>query len=191
MSCPLILASRSPQRKRLLELLVADFQIVDSCIDEIRLKNETPEEMTRRLAIAKATAAYQKLGPQICVLGGDTAVAIDNRVLGKPQDYDHAVSMLTELSGNTHTVYSAVALHTEQGCQSLLRQTQVTFRDLQTHEIVSYCLTNDPYDKAGGYGIQRGARHFVKEYTGSYSGVIGLPLGATQKLLHSIRGTTA
>ncbi|MCY4050358.1 MAG: Maf family protein [Gammaproteobacteria bacterium] len=183
MSKPLILASRSPQRRKLLALLVSDFEVVNPEIDESPLSNELPETMTRRLAMEKARVVYRQRGPNVRVLGGDTTVVIADKILGKPTSPDEAASMLTKLSGDTHTVFSSVALCTSQGCQSLLCQTKVTFRMLCHEEIYRYCLTEDPYDKAGGYGIQSGAGGFVNRLSGSYSGVIGLPLWETHQLL--------
>ncbi len=185
MSKPLILASRSPQRRKLLALIVPDFEVVNANIDESPLTNELPEAMTRRLAVEKASTVYRQRGPNVRVLGGDTTVVIAKKILGKPASHDAAVSMLTELSGNTHVVYSSVALCTSNGCQSLASQTSVTFRALCSDEIERYCLTEDPYDKAGGYGIQSGAGSFVKRLSGSYTGVIGLPLWETNQLLFS------
>lgn len=187
MSTPLILASSSPQRRKLLELITPDFLVADPCMPEFRHENETPEAMTERLAIAKAESKYKDAGPHVRVLAGDTAVAIANCVLGKPENHDHAVRMLTQLSGTAHTVFSAVALYDQQGCRSLTSRTEVTFRTLHADEIEKYCLTDDPYDKAGGYGIQNTANCFVIKISGSYSGAMGLPLWETHQLLSQQR----
>ncbi len=183
MNMPLILASSSPQRRKLLALLVPDFEVIGPDIDEARLANESPQAMTHRLAVEKASTVYRQRGPDVRVLGGDTAVVIADRILGKPTSHDHAVSMLTDLSGTTHTVYSSVALCSPQGCRSLLSRSRVTFRKLLADEIQRYCLTEDPYDKAGGYGIQSSAGSFVEKLSGSYTGVIGLSLWETHQLL--------
>lgn len=183
MNMPLILASSSPQRRKLLALLVPDFEVVNPDIDEVRLTNESPAAMTHRLAMAKASTVYRQSGPDVRVLGGDTAIAMADRILGKPTSHDHAVSMLTDLSGTTHTVYSSVALCSSRGCRSLLSRSRVTFRALPADEIERYCLTGDPYDKAGGYGIQGSAGSFIAALSGSYTGVIGLPLWETHLLL--------
>lgn len=188
MNMPLILASSSPQRRKLLALLVPDFEVVNPDIDEARLTDESPEAMTNRLAIEKASTVYQQREPDVRVLGGDTTIVIAGRILGKPNSHDHAVSMLTDLSGTTHTVYSSVALCSSQGCRSLLSLSKVTFRELPADEIERYCLTGDPYDKAGGYGIQSSAGSFVEKLSGSYTGVIGLPLWETHQLLFSEAG---
>jgi len=183
MNAPLILASSSPQRRKLLALLVPDFEVVNPDIDETRLTDESPEAMTHRLAIEKASIIYRQRGPDVRVLGGDTAIVIADRILGKPTGHDHAVSMLTDLSGTTHTVYSSVALCSSRVCRSLLSRSKVTFRALTADEIKHYCLTGGPYDKAGGYGIQSAAGSFVEKLSGSYTGVIGLPLWETHQLL--------
>ena len=121
------------------------------------------------------------------VLAGDTVVAIGDESLGKPADRAHAVAMLRRLSGATHTVYSAVALLAGRRAAHRLSATAVTFAGLDARDIERYCDTDEPYDKAGGYGIQGPAGAFVTRIDGSYSGVVGLPLWETRALLRELR----
>ena len=178
----LVLASASPRRKQLLDLFGLTFDIITADVDERRI-DESPADMTIRLAILKAQTVYKRVGPDIQVLGGDTTVALGNLVLGKPADREDAMEMLNMLSDKTHSVFSAVALVRNGGHNSLLSETRVTFRKLSENDIATYCDSDDPYDKAGGYGIQGGAGSFVTALDGSYSGVVGLPLWHTHQLL--------
>jgi septum formation protein len=183
MTMKLVLASASPRRRSLLKLLDLEFEVADADIDERILDNEDPAQMTLRLAQLKASTVYRQGLPEMRVLGGDTAVALDNAVLGKPRDREEAILMLKMLSGVTHCVYSAVALAQSSGCTTLLCKSRVTFRTLDERTILQYCDTSDPYDKAGAYGIQGPAGSFVARLEGSYSGVMGLPLWHTHQLL--------
>ena len=178
----LVLASASPRRKLLLNQFGLDFDIITADVDERRI-DESPAEMTIRLAILKAQTVYDIAGPDVQVLGGDTTVALGNSVLGKPANRDQAMQMLNALSGKTHSVFSAVAMIRNGSCNSLLSETRVTFRELSEDDITTYCNSDDPYDKAGAYGIQGGAGSFVTGLDGSYSGVVGLPLWHTHQLL--------
>ncbi len=183
----LVLASASPRRKQLLQQFGLDFDIITADVDERRI-DETPGDMTIRLAILKAQTVYEITGPTVQVLGGDTTVALGNTVLGKPVDREDAIAMLKSLSGTTHSVFSAVALVRDSGCKSLLSETRVTFRKLSEDDIETYCNSSDPYDKAGAYGIQGAAGSFVTALDGSYSGVVGLPLWHTHQLLMTPAG---
>lgn len=183
MNLSLILASGSPRRQLLLQQFDIPFEVVVADVDETPLSSESPGEMTVRLAIKKAKAVGEKMGSGYRVLGGDTTVAIDGDILGKPQDVAEARSMLRRLSGATHQVYSGVALYMHGVCRTRLSTTNVTFYELSEQAIEVYCNTDDPYDKAGGYGIQSGAGEFVSSLDGSYSGVVGLPLWETHQLL--------
>ena len=141
----------------------------------------------QRLAREKAAAGYARLLeqqlPVAPVLGADTLGLLDGEILEKPRDQAHAQQMLRQLSGRTHKVITAVALHS--GVQQVLRvsTTDVTFRDLSDAEIAAYWETGEPQDKAGSYGIQGKGAVFVKEIRGSYSCVVGLPIEATLELL--------
>ncbi len=179
----LILASRSPRRRQLLSQFGLNFDVVEPGIDEGGIPGETPGEMTLRLALMKAQWVYDTLGAGHRVLGGDTTVALGSAVFGKPGDRSEAICMLQKLSGHTHSVFSGVALVNAAGSRYLLSESRVTFAKLTDAQIFRYCDCNDPYDKAGAYGIQGEAGKFVTDLDGSYSGVIGLPLWHTHQLL--------
>ncbi len=158
-------------------------------IDEAPLAHETPVEMTERLAYAKAKAIADKLSEPSWVLGLDTTVALKERVFGKPSSRQEAIDTLRLLSGNTHQVISSICL-TGTGqplCCSVI--SQVKFGILSDAQIAAYCDTDDPYDKAGSYGIQGAAGAFVEHIDGDYSAIVGLPLWATSQLL--IKGTSS
>ena len=183
----LVLASNSPRRKQLLQLFGIEFDVVSADIDETPLSHEPPDQMTLRLAKQKASAVFDQFADvetsSYCVLGGDTTVSIEGKILGKPQSRDQAHTMINQLSGRAHWVYSAVALISHNGLDARLSSTKVWFHSLSQHQISAYCDSNEPYDKAGGYGIQGQAGKFVKKIEGSYSGVVGLPLFDTHLLL--------
>ncbi|MBX2870329.1 MAG: Maf family protein [Acidiferrobacterales bacterium] len=179
----LILASRSPRRQELLAQFDIPFSVQEADLDETPLPNESPEAMTKRLALAKARHVYQQQPSSVWVLGGDTTVALEDVALGKPVNREEAVQMLTALSDTNHVVVSAVALVGESFAECRVSATEVTFGPLSRHQIESYCNSGEPFDKAGGYGIQGFAGVYVKELRGSYSGVVGLPLFETRVLL--------
>ncbi len=182
----LVLASNSPRRRQLLSQFGLEFDVCSADIDESRLPDESPEAMSRRLAEEKAQTVFDRISRSqgnCRVLGGDTAVALGDVVFGKPENKNHAIEMLQSLSGKTHSVFSAVALAQGGQCKSLVSETFVSFKHLLDDEIRAYCTTEDPYDKAGAYGVQGAAGQFVTELQGSYSGVIGLPLWHTHQLL--------
>lgn len=185
MTVKLILASASPRRRQLLDLFGLAFEVIEADLDESAREGESAEAMSRRLAETKARRIYHRRGRGHAVLGGDTVVAIDGRALGKPRDPGEATSMLQQLSGRDHHVLSAVALVSDKGTEVRLSQTRVRFCELGTAVIARYCDSGEPYDKAGGYGIQGIAGAFVEELHGSHSGVVGLPLLETRLLLES------
>lgn len=179
----LILASQSPRRRELLALLGIPFEVAHADVDETPLPDESPDAMTRRLALRKAEAIYARHGPGAWVLGGDTTVTIDGLILGKPENHEQATAMLERLSGETHSVVSAVALVGKDFSEIALSRTEVSFGDWWPSQIQAYCDSGEPFDKAGGYGIQGYAGAFVRDISGSYSGVVGLPLYETRLLL--------
>ena len=191
MSGPQIyLASTSPRRRELLAQLGIRFEVVSQDIPEIREGHETPEQYVERLALAKARAGLIVLGKGASapVLGADTAVVVDNEVLGKPRDEQDALAMLERLSGRSHRVLSAVAVvaRVDLGQDRHLVKTSeshVVFRSTTADERKAYWLSGEPADKAGAYGIQGLAAVFIERLVGSYSGVMGLPLYETAELL--------
>jgi septum formation protein len=177
------LASASPRRSELLRQIGVPFKVRVADITEEQMGGETPEAYVFRLAAAKAEAVWGAVQAARPVLAADTAVVLDGVVLGKPRDAAEAMAMLERLSGRTHTVLTAVALRLEDGVETRLSTSEVTFRATTAKERRAYCATGEPFDKAGGYGIQGHAAVFVEELRGSYSGVVGLPLKETAALL--------
>ena len=182
MSVQIILASASPRRKELLDQIKVSYQVYPVDLDETPLPNETPLNYVLRIAAEKSAACLGQLKPQIPVLAADTAVILDNMILGKPKDQADALAMLKQLSGKTHQVYSAISLRGREHSQAV-SITEVTFRRLTEREILDYWRSGEPVDKAGGYAIQGMGGAFVESIKGSFSGVVGLPLFETAKLL--------
>ena len=178
----LILASSSPRRRELLGLFDLPFDVHSADVDETPRAGESPGNMTERLACAKASAVAA-VWTGHWVLGGDTTVSLDGRILGKPANRAEAADMLECLSGRSHEVISAVAL-LGPGFQNAYRSRSIVdFMTLSPAMIESYCDSGEPFDKAGAYGIQGPAGTFVKAIHGSYSGIVGLPLYETRLLL--------
>ena len=179
-----VLASASPRRADLLRQLGLSFETLPVDIDEAPKTGEMPADYVVRLAREKAGAGYQQHGdPRALVLGSDTTVVLDGRILGKPLDEADARALVTALSGRDHQVMTGVALAAETGIEARLSVTDVSFRALDPREIEAYCATGEPMDKAGGYGIQGRGGAFVTTISGSYSAVVGLPLDITASLL--------
>lgn len=187
------LASASPRRSTLLQQIGVPHRVRPVAVDETPLPGETPPRYVTRLAVAKAERLWSELTPdeRLPVLGSDTTVALGDEVLGKPRDQADAVDMLRRLSGQTHQVYTAVAVRHTQGCDSRLSVSDVTMRVLQADEIDAYWRTGEPVDKAGAYGIQGMAALFIERIAGSYSGIVGLPLFETGELLRMTGWTLA
>jgi nucleoside triphosphate pyrophosphatase len=181
------LASASPRRSALLDQIGVAHRVQPVDVDETARSGEAPAEYVRRLAVLKAETLWQKLAaPQRQpVLGADTAVVLDDQILGKPLDEDDCVRMLTLLSGRTHQVFTAVALRAST-CQSRVNVSDVTFRQLADEEIRRYWRSGEPADKAGAYAVQGRAALFIERIAGSYSGIMGLPLFETGELLTAI-----
>jgi len=177
------LASASPRRQQLLEQIAVHYQLLPVDIDETARSNETAEALVCRLAQEKAEAGYQRQRIKQPVLGSDTIVVLDGRVLGKPRSREHGLAMLSALSGRSHQVITAVAIVDSERSSCRISQSQVYFRQMSQAEIEAYWDTGEPADKAGGYGIQGLAAQFIERLDGSYSGVMGLPLFETAELL--------
>ncbi|MGY8828655.1 MAG: Maf family protein [Pseudomonadales bacterium] len=181
----LYLASGSPRRRELLTQIAVPFLTQIAPIDENALPGESPIAYVERLALTKAQAGLAALtdNADAVVLGADTAVVLDGRILGKPTDRADGLSTLSDLSGRTHEVLTAVALVSRERQASRVVTSQVTFRALSQAEIEAYWASGEPQDKAGCYGIQGLAAVFVSQLQGSYSAVVGLPLCETAALL--------
>jgi septum formation protein len=177
-----ILASASPRRCELLAQIGVSFEQRVAAIDETPRAGELPADYVARVALEKARFVRAAGSPDLPVLGADTEVVVDGAILGKPADFEHARDMLRRLSGRAHEVFSAVALVAQREAVAANRST-VWFRDLDDSEIEAYWRSGEPRDKAGGYAIQGLAATFIERLDGSYSGVMGLPLYETARLL--------
>lgn len=174
-----ILASGSPRRRELLENVNLTFEVVVSDVKEVIDPNSEPYEIVQALAKQKASDVAQRVGGDVVVLGADTIVTIDNRILGKPMDDEDAKRMLRSLSGRQHIVYTGVALVSGLKTTTFYEKTMVQFWDLTDEEIEDYVKSGEPLDKAGAYGIQKLGSSLVKQITGDYFNVVGLPISRT------------
>ena len=175
------LASSSPRRREILAALGLTFSAGGVDVDEMRLDGEAADAMVLRLAEAKARAI--EIDESRIVLGADTAVVLGEDIFGKPTDCDEAVEMLGRLSGRSHRVLTGVALYSGQGVRTALSTTEVRFREIGADEALAYWQSGEPCDKAGAYAIQGRGGVFVEAISGSYSGVVGLPVFETTQLL--------
>ncbi|NCD32354.1 MAG: septum formation inhibitor Maf [Spartobacteria bacterium] len=193
---PLFLASSSPRRRQFLQDLGLTFQVVVPVIDERPHGHETPAAYVARMAYEKAYAAWSE-ARQVeawdgVLIAADTVVVLGDVILGKPSSESDAIEMLQKLSGATHQVMTAFCLLRWYPDETVKEYTEtvttsVTFRDVSSAEIDDYIRSGDPMDKAGAYGIQRGAAHMVQRIDGSYTNVVGLPMAelydAMQRLI--------
>ncbi|MDE2337872.1 MAG: septum formation inhibitor Maf [Gammaproteobacteria bacterium] len=178
------LASASPRRRDLLWQIGVAHKAVPANLDENPLPAESPHDYVERLAVEKAMTVRHR-GERLPVLAADTAVVLDGVVFGKPVDRADALAMLGRLSGRVHQVLTAVALASERSVEVRVSATSVRLRDLTLAEREAYWQSGEPRDKAGGYAIQGYGAVFVESLSGSYSGVVGLPLAETAELLRA------
>jgi septum formation protein len=174
----LVLGSASPRRHDLLRSVGIRFRAVTSQVEETLLNGEEPSEHVSRLALAKAREVSGRV-PGAWVLGADTIVVIDGRILGKPADVDEAKRMLTTLQSRTHVVFTGYAIvNSRYPDKTRVRfvRSEVHIRELNEREIEGYIRTGEPMDKAGAYAIQGIGSGIVQEISGSYTNVVGLPL---------------
>jgi septum formation protein len=191
------LASRSPRRRELLKQIGVTYELMllrenpqrGADVKETPLPDEAPVAYVTRIAQIKAESGWRivmkRRIPQYPVLAADTTVVIDNEILGKPEDAQHAQRMLRRLSGHTHQVLTAVAVACNDQVTTVLSTSAVEFRELTDDEIRRYVVGGEPLDKAGAYAIQGRAAVFARRITGSYSGIMGLPLFETAELLRN------
>ncbi len=182
-SARLLLASASSRRRQLLQQIGVRFTVMPVDIDEAAHSGELPEDYVQRMAKSKAEAGRLRQVGNLPVLGADTAVVLDRRILGKPAGKQQAMDMLMTLSGRMHRVLSGVAIVAGERCEYRLSESRVTFRTLREKECLHYWRTGEPADKAGAYAIQGKGAVFVEHLQGSFSGVVGLPLAETCELL--------
>ena len=183
----IILASNSPRRRELLEMIGLKFDIIADNTPEPINRDMTPDAVVCELAAFKCKNVSKTLdrGEGAIVIAADTVVAIDGEILGKPKDEQDAINMLTMLSGRMHCVYTGVYVFdtdTEK-CVSFCEKTEVFFKKLDIDEIKDYIITGEPMDKAGAYGIQNLGSLFVEKINGDYLNVVGLPLYKLGKVL--------
>ena len=180
-----ILASQSPRRKELFGRLVPEFTVIVDDSTEVWVPEEKPEATVKRLAEEKARNVAAKTDKDALVLAADTVVVLDGKILGKPKNEAEAYAMLTALSGNTHQVFTGIAvLDRKSGeCVTAAECTKVYFVDLNEETIRYYIASGEPMDKAGAYGIQDLGALFVEGIEGDYFNVVGLPLCRLGKLL--------
>ena len=182
-AAPLVcLASASPRRRELLEQIGVPYTVSAADIDEAVQPGEPPADYVLRVACAKARAVRLR-GTALPVLAADTTVVVDGLICAKPRDRADGIAMLGMLSGRTHQVLTAVALAAASGVSFRLSASEVRLRALSAAECAAYWDTGEPRDKAGGYAIQGRGALFIEHLSGSYSGVMGLPLFETGELL--------
>jgi len=182
------LASGSPRRRELLTQIGVTFTVISADIDETPLNDEAPTAYVERLARSKADAGLLFLAndpaySSACVLGADTAVVLDGKILGKPVDQADALAMLAALSDREHQVLTAIAVVDQQRSETRIVSSRVKFRAISPQEASAYWASGEPQDKAGSYAIQGLAAVFVESLNGSYSAVVGLPLCETAEIL--------
>lgn len=171
----IILASASPRRRELMALAGYDFEVICADINETVPKNAAPEDVVKSLALQKAQAVAENHSDAV-VVGSDTVVALDGKILGKPHSEREAAEMLRLLSGRKHKVYTGVAIVCGEKVKTFFDETDVEFYPLSDAEIEAYVATGEPMDKAGSYGIQGKGALLVKGISGDYFNVMGLPI---------------
>lgn len=173
----MILASSSPRRAEILRALGIRFRVVPSRVDETLRRGESPRRYVRRLALEKARAVAER-HPKEWVVGSDTTVVVEGKVLGKPRDAAEAKRMLRKLSGRGHYVFSGVALvhRAERSSRASVASTRVFFRPLEKRDIEAYVRSREPFGKAGAYAIQGKGALLVERIEGSYTNVVGFPV---------------
>ncbi len=182
----LYLASRSPRRAELLQQIGVEFVVIPSDIDESVYNAESAADYVLRLAQEKAQACAARLTVlDMPVLAADTTVCVGGVILGKPEHDDEAYAMLSSMSGGWHEVHTAIALASTHGMQVALSTTRVKMMALSHEVMTAYVASGEPRDKAGAYGIQGLGGILIERIEGSYSGVMGLPLYETARLLRN------
>ena len=182
----LILASGSPRRRELLRDMGVEFEVHITDIDESLREGEAAQDYVSRLAREKAGSAVSDFDDNCAVLAADTIVVKNDRILGKPRDFEHAQQIWNSLSSSSHQTMTAVCLRVAEKSSVRLVTTDVKFGNISAEQMEKYWQTGEPQDKAGAYAIQGFASAWVKLINGSYSNVVGLPLREVNELLMSI-----
>ena len=183
--CRVVLASASPRRRQLLDLIGITHEVRPADIDETMRPREAPRRHAERLAREKASAVAER-DPDLITIAADTIVVVNRKVLGKPRDADDAARMLALLSGREHVVTTAVAVSRGKKLRSAVEEVRVKFRRLRDDEIEAYIATGEPMDKAGAYGIQGYGATIVERIEGDYFAVMGLPIVRLIGLLRDV-----
>ena len=184
-----VLASQSPRRRELLGRIFSEFEVIPSGVEEIA-DTASPEEYVKSLAAAKAEDVASRLSPDTLVIGSDTVVVLDGRILEKPNDEEDAFRMLAAMSGRMHEVYTGIAVCKDGKTTTAFQVTKVWFRDLSEDAISRYIASGEPMDKAGAYGIQQKGALLVRGIEGDYFNVVGLPLCKLCEVLEDLGCTT-
>lgn len=181
----IILASSSPRRRELMALITPDYTVRTSDVDERAIRAETPALLAQKLAAAKCRAVAESC-PEDVVIGCDTVVDVDGAVFGEPADRDDARRMIRVLAGRGHLVHTGVCIAAQGRELCFAATTKVVFDALSDAEIEAYIATDDPYDKAGAYGVQNGAAKFVAGIEGCYFNVMGFPVSRVYNALKEL-----
>lgn len=184
----LILASSSPSRKILFEQVKIPFEVVVSGVDESVPFEFSPEQTVKTLAVRKAKAVWKTLSKKenVVVIAADSVVSIDDKIIGKPKDENHAFEMLKSLSGRTHRIFSGVCILIKDKEETFANMTEVSFYDLTDGEISDYVRTGEPMGKAGSYGIESRGVLLIKSICGDYSNIVGIPIAETLRRLNKM-----
>ena len=189
-----ILASGSPRRKELLSFVVPQFEIIPAVSEEVTTSNK-PSEIVKELSFQKASEIFHKIltdyTEDVVVIGADTIVSFNQRVLGKPKDRADAMNMIRSFQGQTHKVYTGVTIFYKKNGEisdhTFYEETSVDVEAMSDEEIASYVQTGEPDDKAGAYGLQGIAGMFIEKINGNMASVIGLPTYSLYKILKKER----
>ncbi len=183
----IILASKSPRRRELMELGGFEFEILVSDEEEIYNSNLSIEEQSKEIAFAKAKKIFDNTQGDRTIIGADTIVVVDNEILGKPKDREDAINMIKKIQGRAHKVYTSIAVLIENGEEykeyKELHETIIKVKKMDENEIIKYINTDNPYDKAGSYAIQGKFAIFIDKIEGSYTNVVGLPIERIYEIL--------
>ena len=180
----IILASNSPRRKELMEMLGYDFEVVVSHVEEVIDDKLSFCDMVKSLALQKGRTVYET-HPNCLVIGADTVVVVDDKILGKPHNQKQAQQMIEMLSNRSHIVMTAVAFISKEEQYVICDTSRVKFNEIPADKIEQYVLSDEPYDKAGGYAIQGWAGKYIREIEGNFYTIIGLPIDIVEDYLQS------
>ena len=187
-----ILASQSPRRRELLDLAKIDYEVIVSQFDEVVDKKFNLEEQSKEIAYGKAKDVFDNTQGNRIVIGSDSLVILDGEQLAKPQDRENAIEMIKKIQGREHTVYTSIAILVENEGEykeyKELHQAKIFIKRMTDEEIERYVDSDEPFDKAGGYGVQTSFAVFVERIEGEYSVVVGLPLCRVYEILKENNG---